>query len=162
MKKNYDDLAAGILFICIGIAVSTQLSAIKIKNIAMTSRMVPELCTGLLIALGAVEIVKWLIHFIKVSKTENSSSVEEKKPLDFRPYIRVAASLVLFAAFIALLKPIGFIPAGIFYLLSTFMVIVPKGYKNKIVYIVSIIFPVVTYFIFTKAFNIILPTGIIW
>lgn len=166
MKKKYEDLWAGILFVAIGILVSTQLGSIKLTNIAMTSRMLPEMCTYILIGLGIIEIIKWFLQYHKLNKTEEAENKTEGSETSakgkYMPTVRVIACLALFAIFIFLLKPCGFIVSGIVYLLATFFVIVPKGYKNMKVYLISILFPIAVYFIFTKAFSIILPTGTLW
>lgn len=162
MKKHYDDLWSGILFLAIAAAVTTQLSSIKIANIAMTSRMVPDICVILLYAFGIVQVVRWLVYRLKNREAFATKENAEPKDEKTKGVLRALLCAALIAVFILLLNPVGFIPAGIIYLFCTFLVLVPQGYKNRVVYIVSILFPIAVYFIFTKAFSIILPKGTIW
>lgn len=168
MLKKYSDLSAGILFIIIAVLIAVQLPSIKITQIAMTSKLMPQICMYLLLTFGIMLIIKWMFFWMKRGQAngmeEDGFTKQESKysKKSMAPYLRVILCLVLFGIFIAILRPIGFVLAGIFYLLSTFFILVPKGYHKKTVYVISIISPIVVYLLFTQIFNVILPTGTIW
>jgi hypothetical protein len=77
--------------------------------------------------------------------------------------IRVTLCIVFLANFILLLRPVGFIAAGILYLLTTFFVLTPKEkWKSVTFYILGIVVPIVVYVLFVYAFKVLLPIGTIW
>lgn len=170
MQKKHDDLFAGILFIVIAILVATQLSDIKITDIAMDSRMLPNICMILLFCFGGILVIKWAVEQLVSRKNAASCSEAEgggKEPAPdrkaaWKPVLRVFLCLVIFALFIALMKPIGFILSGIIYLICSFAVIVPNALRKKPMYIISVIVPVAVYYLFTEAFSLLLPTGTLW
>lgn len=170
MQKKHDDLFAGLLFVAVAILVATQLSSIKITDIAMGSRMLPNICMILLFALGGILIVKWLIETALNRKRanaesateENNKNVPKDSKITWAPTLRVLLCIFFFAVFVALMKPIGFILSGIIYLACSFAVIVPNAFKKKPMYVISIVVPVAVYFLFTEAFSLLLPTGTLW
>lgn len=159
MIKRNSDFFAGLLFIVVGALIATQLSSIRISTIAMDSRMMPKICMILLFGLGGILVVKWGIEKLLSRKSEEEASDEKA---DRMGSLRVLLCLVIFGAFVALMHPIGFIAAGIIYLLLTFFVIVPDAVHKKGLYIIALLAPVAVYFLFTGAFHLILPTGTIW
>lgn len=159
MVRKHSDLFAGLLFVAVGALIATQLSSIRITEIAMDSRMMPKICMILLFGLGAVLIVKWAVEQL-LRRKSGEKTPEEKT--DRMGVLRVLLCLVIFGVFIALMRPVGFIAAGIVYLLLTFFVIVPDAVHKKGLYIISLVVPVAVYFLFTGAFHLILPVGTIW
>lgn len=159
MVRKNSDLFAGLLFIIVGALIATQLSSIRITEIAMDSRMMPKICMILLFGLGGVLIVKWGIERLLRRKREEKTTGEKA---DRMGSLRVLLCLAIFGAFVALMHPIGFIVAGILYLLLTFFVIVPDAVHKKGLYIIALLVPVAVYFLFTGAFHLILPTGTVW
>lgn len=84
------------------------------------------------------------------------------QPLGYyvQKYISIL-TLLLIAIYISLMKPLGFILSTIIYLFAQIMLIAPKDKKKPVfIAILSIVFSIVIYAIFTKGFYVILPAGI--
>ena len=197
MVKKFNNSLAGLFFIMVGIAIARQIPSIRVMKVAMDSKLLPQICTILLIGFGIVLLFEDLIDiynnkkktkisitnpilptakqtFEEPDKTEKATIIEnkylEKNETSISSLwekwigtIRVVLCVVFLVFFLLLLRPVGFIIAGIFYLLVTFYVLTPiEKWKSAGLYILAVITPVLVYYLFVHVFQVLLPTGTIW
>ena len=156
MIKRNDSLFSGILLIVLAVIVITQIPSIRITKMASDARLMPKIVSVILLVLGAVLLYQGITDLMK--RRANNETPKESFHADGA--FRVAACLVLFGGFIFLMPRIGFILAGILYLVLSFYLLAPAGKKNHLlIWITGILVPVVIYFLFVKGFKLLLPTG---
>lgn len=110
------------------------------------------------IGLGFLLIVLSIfLYFVKDKQTQSED--EKKETIPGREKLMLIAVLGFIILYILLLEPLGFILSTLIFIFgcSRFL-----GYKNYLVNgIVSIVFPLVVYFAFSKGLQIALPSGIL-
>lgn len=155
IRKN-SDLFSGILFIGIAIAMATQIDKIKIVELAMDSRLMPQIIVVLLLAFGIPLLIRGLLHLRR-------GKGEPVERLDRAAILRVILSMVFFALFIFALPRLGFMLSGILYLFASFLLLTPREqHKYPLFVILSVSIPVAVYYLFLNAFKMLLPAGSLW
>ncbi|RLQ93812.1 tripartite tricarboxylate transporter TctB family protein [Falsibacillus albus] len=101
-------------------------------------------------------ILSAALYFVK-EKSEASKEEHEKIP--GKEKLMLLGVLGIILLYIFLLEPLGFILSTLLFIFGCSRLL---GYKNYILNgVVSIIFPLVVYFAFTKGLQVALPSGIL-
>lgn len=155
MIKKHDRLFAGGLFICLGLLILTQVPSIRITTIASDARLMPLIVAALFFLFGVPLLIQGLRAYKKNSKITST--------MDKAATIRIVLCMVYFAVFAFLLPRVGFMISGALYLFFTILLLAPKEERKYPLFIlVSIIVPVVIYYLFVKGFRLLLPAGSLW
>ena len=156
MLKKYDKLFSGGFFLAVAVVMYSQISKIRLTNIAMDSRLVPMIIAILLCIISIPLIILGLLE-LKTARRTPASRFDKKAAL------RIFLSLAMFAVFAFLLPLAGFIVAGIVFLLGSIFLLAPKEkWKIPVFLILSICIPASVYFLFTNVFRMLLPAGTLW
>jgi putative tricarboxylic transport membrane protein len=165
MLKKWSNLFAGVFFIAAGIVIALQIPSIRVMKVAMDSKLLPKVCVVFLVGFGIVLVLQDLLEFWRNNRqnVEGAPVAYMTRSMTRVNVLRGWLCVVLFGIFILLLRPAGFIVAGIFYLLTTFFVVTPKEkWKSVWLYVWAIVVPVVVFMLFVHVFRVLLPSGTIW
>ena len=145
MLKIYKDVVAGS-FLSIS-AILMFLSSFNIHKIAKStigSAFVPQLVSICIFLLSICLVINGLNHI--------------HKKINF-PLIQTFILLIIYVSF---LKSIGFLIMTCIYLFIQFFILSDKAYKNMPLHLtISIITTVSTYYLFTRIFYVMLPSGLL-
>ena len=74
----------------------------------------------------------------------------------------MVATIVVFTAYVLLMKPVGFIITSAVYLFLQMLILCPKEKRNSILFaVISVVCAVAIYYIFRNGLNVMLPAGIL-
>ncbi len=159
MGKNKVSLYSGIFFLVYGLGMLGM--AYKILNTGVTSLgagFMPKIVSILIIILSILVIAEAVVCL----KTEKKSDEQQtnKMKVDIKG---VAATIVLLAAYVILLKPVGFIIISIIYMFLQMYLLAPQITKKKLILytVISIITPIIINYIFIRFFSLMLPSGVL-
>lgn len=164
-NKQVERILSGLLAIVLACLMFSEAPRIKnTQKLTFTSALLPRtvgilaLLVGVpLVALGIFEILKQRKQgLLDVSGIFGGLSLKRLAQLLYKP----AVCLILCAGFIIALRYVGTMIAGTLYLFSTFVFLSTDWKKSWIpISIISVTVPVFLYFLFTKAFGVVLPVG---
>lgn len=146
------DFIIALVIIAIAVIFYVESLALPTKTQGIGPGVYPQFICIILFFLGIVQIIKCilLVRGIPIVDVENVN----KRGL-LRVVIMVFATYLLYK----LMKPVGFPIVAPIYL---FFAICFFGYKNKIkAAVFSVVFTTALYFLFTKVFLVMLPSGIL-
>lgn len=174
------ELYSSIFFIVVSIMYFIGATSIKSYNafgeVGINSSTIPKILGGLLFVLSIVNLINSIISYRKTNETDidedkemsifdqsikAEEELEESMTENKRATVLTFVFLIIFALF---LEPLGFIIMSIFFLISQMTLLTPKNIRKKrlpSISIISLIFSVLVYVLFTKGFSLILPAGII-
>jgi putative tricarboxylic transport membrane protein len=163
--EKFKDIIAGAFLSLLGLImfiVTYGIKAISGETADVGSAFMPQIGAGLLFVFGMAILIEGLQKYRSGRiKTDTSETVSEKR----RKLRAVLLTLGLIGVYIFLLNIIGFIYATILYLFIQIVVLAPTEKRNSRNYfcfgMIAVVIPVVLYYIFFKAFSMMLPTGII-
>lgn len=161
MFKRYDKFLSGGFFLLIAAIVFSQISAIRMKDIALNSRLMPVIIAIGLAIIGVALLIQGALEM-------SSQSKENRRPVtvDKTAVLRVCLCFLLFVFLAASLSKLGFILSASIYLLATILVLCPKTKRTPrglLLYLIfSVGFSTVVYYLFVNVFYIMLPYGSIW
>jgi len=123
----------------------------------------PRLVAFLMAALSVILFAKSIIEMKKKRGMEGNRQEDFKKLSVNIPLLLTIGMLI---AYPLLIQYIGFIVLTALYLFFQIFLLLPKGSVRvkkdlMIVLLVSVLFPVLTYLLFTKVFLIFLPAGLL-
>lgn len=162
MFKKYKDLFCGSALILLGVGL--YIASFSIKSVALNlikADFFPRLDATLLIILGLILLVTSL------AKSKHYQPSEEKECPFWKNdgTVSMLETLGLIAVYIFALKPVGFLISTFVYLLAQMYVLAPREKRTRknvgLFVVISLITSIVIYFIFTKAFYLMLPAGIL-
>jgi putative tricarboxylic transport membrane protein len=121
---------------------------------AVDASFAPYVLASAMILLGVLQLGMTLVG-------PAAKSIELRDPLARPRYLTVVLTLALVAAFIALLRPIGFPFAAALYLFFQFLVLTPADKKPSygLYAALAIICSTVIFVAFRYGFDLILPAG---
>lgn len=159
----YCDIILGAVLLLTGCYMSFFAGTIKIMkepvSVVDTARFFPRLVFGALIPVAVVIIVEGIR---KIKQNRETIPEGEKLAGSVLAFQRGLIALVMIAAFIALMEPLGFIPAAILYMISSmFFMSVKEGWKPAAYVITAVIVAVGCYFLFRQFVYVRLPAGIL-
>ncbi len=118
---------------------------------------VPYVLSAGLCLLGVLQ----LLHGYKVKPPMADATTEAN--VGSIDYATVIKTLGLVAAYMALLKPVGFVIMTVLYLYLQFIVLTPREQKpNHLAYaVIALVTSAVIYATFRQGFDLMLPTGLL-
>jgi putative tricarboxylic transport membrane protein len=164
LRKNRD-FWVGLVFLILGVAglVMALQFADPVLKVAQTigSKFFPVVVCSIMIVFAALLIITSLMDQKNAVNSEETAEAQEDKP----EYGRVAATLIAFIIFVALMDKIGFLIMSIIYLPVQMFILAPKEKQNKknvlLYVIIGVIAAVAIYYLFVNAFHVMLPKGIL-
>ena len=157
-----DTILGAILFIGSLILFIMSFSIPVMKNPVSsldTAKFFPQLVFGTLMPLGILLIIRGLIRAKSLKATAPEGEKLEKGIVAFK---RSIVALVAIAIFLALMGPLGFIPAAILYMLFNMFYMCEKAaWKPWLFVIVAVLVAVASYFLFRQFIYVRLPAGIL-
>ena len=135
----------------------------KAKNGDVGSAFLPIVVGGMLVVLSLIYLGSTLLE-IKQRKNRGEEAEEEQIEEILKPDNRkIALTFVLLAAYVLLLKPVGFVITSIVYLFLQMNVMSDEPtVKQRVVFaVLSVIVPVIVYYVFVNLFSMVLPAGIL-
>lgn len=159
----YNDICLGILVFATSTGLFIQSFSIKIMKDPVsavdTARFFPQLVFGALIPIGLVFILR---GFSTAKKNKETVPDGEKLEDAVMAFERGSIALFSIAALVALMVPLGFIPASIIYLVvSMFFMSAKEGWKPIAYVVTAILVTVLCYFLFRQFVYVRLPAGIL-
>lgn len=160
MFKKYGDIAVGVFYLCFAVVLFCASFGIQ----AFVDEILgPEFMPQMMAVIIFVLALLLLFQGIKNCKRPQSNGEEEGTVGPASP-IRALLTLIIIIAYIALMDIVGFIPVTIIYLVGQIALLTPKEkYTKPLIVkslIISIISPIVLYYIFYRVFGVFLPEGI--
>ena len=162
LRKYRDTIIGGIVIV---LAILMFLASLTIKSLALNqirADFFPKMDAVLLGVLGLI----LLIDGLKKAKQMSTEDTEEcdNKPLTSGTRCMLE-TLALIAIYIFCLEPIGFMLSTFFYLVVQMTVLADNDHRKKkdiiVFIIISAIVAVCVYMLFTRAFYLMLPRGIL-
>ena len=157
-KKGTKDTILSVLIFVIGAAI--VLSGIHYNNVSITTAgnlpagVFPIICGVILMLLAVLLFVE-----TKFIHKKAGEIIEKYVGPDIKEGL---LTIGLFAAYILLYRPLGFIVASVLYLFAQMMVLSDHRNLKPILFaVISIVLPITVYFLFTRAFSLLLPKGIL-
>ncbi len=151
--KNKEFLT-GMFFLLTTVIYSSQIPSIKRTTIApVDSAFIPTIVA---VVMGTLSIVQLVIAYRGI---QNGVEQEAGDSVLFGKVVKTLGCSILF---VALFKPLGFVPSSIIYLVLQMIVLAPKEDRNiKRFLLVAVIAVIVIYIIFCEGLNLMLPQGIL-
>ncbi len=163
--KVKKDFAVSIFFAVLAIAYLYNAQSISVFSPfgqqGPDSKTIPNIIGGLMLLLSAILFITTLINWRKTKSTETEKFT--KKQIKKFP-IKLVISLVLLSLYIACYQDIGFIISSIVYLILQSFVLIPSEKRKKwmlFITVLSIVFTVAIYYVFSKYLTLFLPIGIL-
>ena len=163
-KQTRTNLCSSVLAVAFGIFVYIMSGSITVKKKGgdIGSAFLPQLIAGIMIGLGILLLIKTLLDWRK-QKASADASEEKKAPAG--EWIPVALSFANLVVYALIFKPVGFLVSTVIYLMAQMLIMSPEkkpSPKSLGLYaLVTVIAAVAIYFLFTRAFSLPLPKGIL-
>lgn len=162
MLKKYKDAILGGATILLGVGL--YILSFGIKSVALNlvkADFFPRLIAALLVVLGVILLITGL-------KKAKQYQDDGEKDLPFWKNdgsVSMLETLALIAAYVLLMKPLGFIIATFAYLVAQMYVLTPKDKRTKknlvLFVLISLVASFAVYLLFVKVFYLMLPAGIL-
>ena len=148
-------VAVGVFMLYFSKDIAVNLNAASNQ---FNSSSYPKLVSVLVILLGLVLAVG---TFVKGKRAGTISPSGEKAKWDFKTLLRSDfISVLLILAYVLCFKKVGFIISSVCFMLAeTFILSTKENRKPWLIVLISVVFPIVVYFAFTKFFSVSLPKG---
>lgn len=156
--KKYGDLAIGLFFLILSIAIFAASCALPPSLMGgLGSDFMPKILAIATCAISIVQIRTGL-HIMRNWRGEEAAPAEEYPP----EYRRVLATVGVFALYVFVLKPLGFLISSAAYLFAQMMILAPKEKRNVVLFtLIAVICSTVVYFVFRNGLSVMLPAGIL-
>lgn len=190
LKKQYTQLLGNVIFLLVAVVYLVLASQITVINVfgvtVVSSATIPRILGVLFLLLDVISLFQNLSEFKKAKraaedpfkavaekeKVENgeldvakalaeAEALEEDADSDKMSIVLTIASLAVFSA---LIEPLGFLISSFIYMiLQSFILTLKEERKKKAVFIIilSAVFSVAVYLIFTRGLGLMLPKGIL-
>lgn len=163
------DLITGLISLAFSAAYLYEASSIKIFGGAGTAgvnaQTVPYLWGGCLAVLSVILILRSLLAKKKGEKESSSGRTRREFLEKIKARREVVYTFGLLIGYAILMKPIGFIPTSMIYLLLQIWVLTPIEKRSRKVLVtaagLAVFFSVSLYFLFTEYLMVMLPAGIL-
>lgn len=163
------DLLAGIVVAAVGIfmyAGSYNIKIMRLSSGSVSSAAMPRLCAVILVLLGIGIAATNVIMYAKEKKRAQT-------PADLPPektgggmsrdgLLRLGGIVALLFLYCLFFSSLGFIISSALYLFATVLVLAPRPQRKLLPSVITaIITPIVIYYVFAKAFYMLLPSGVL-
>ena len=160
---TFNDTILGAILFCGSLILFIQSFSIQLMrepvSVVDTPRFFPQLVFGVLMPLGILLIIRGIIRSKELKKTAPEG---EKLQAGITAFKRSVVALLAIAVFLALMEPLGFIPAAILYMIfNMFYMCEKEAWKPVLFVVVAVVVAVGAYFIFRQFIYVKLPTGIL-
>lgn len=157
--KKYGDLAAGIFFLVLSVALFAAANALPPSLMGgLGSDFMPKI----------LAIVTCILSFFQIRagfRTMRAYKPEQEAEEDKPEYLRVLATIAAFTVYVFVLGTVGFLISSSVYLFLQIVILAPKDKrtpKSILLYaVLSVVFCAVVYFIFRTGLSVMLPAGIL-
>ena len=160
---KYCDLISGVfsLFFAAGLYALT-LTIDEVSSIGgVGADFMPNIMAAVIALLGVILCASSLRELALIKKGLLPLPEEDKVPAA-NGYLLVTANIILFIAYIYFLDILGFIISTAIFLFFQMVILTEKADHNfRQFIIVSLCVPVVSYYLFRLAFQVMLPEGIL-
>lgn len=157
--KKYGDLVTGLVFL--GLAAVMFIASGFLEESLMGglgADFMPRIIAAVTALLAVIEIRQGVICIRKFK----DGTAEDTEQAD---RLRVLLTIAVFACFVFLMKPLGFILSAVLYLFLQILILAPEGQRGGkyiILYaVISVVTSVAVYYIFRYGLSVMLPTGIL-
>lgn len=160
MSESRKDQLSGLVFLAFSIFLYAASYSIKMsKADSLGPQFFPRIVA---IIMGVLSVVQIFASTRKTLQEKGQKAVKKPFSLNYP----LLLSIALLIAYYLLLKPVGFIPLTIVYLLCQMYLLFPRGsFKEKkllnISVATSVLVPIAVYYLFYYGFQIFLPPGIL-
>ncbi|TCP97733.1 putative tricarboxylic transport membrane protein [Cricetibacter osteomyelitidis] len=161
------DFAVSIFFAVLSIAYLYGTQSISVFSPfgqqGLDSKSVPQIIGGLTLLLSISLFITTLIRYRK-SRSETEYVQAEEIATKKKFPIKLVASIVLLSLYIGLYQSLGFIVSSIAYLILQSLLLIPTEKRKKwtlFIIVLSVVFTVTIYFVFSKYLTLFLPSGIL-
>ena len=162
-NKHKANLICGLVYLGIAIAVALYAKTIPVGTLnfgGVNSQTFPLICSAV-IAMLACCLIWQGIHGMRKSPKPTAEELAAEKE-NRKKLIDVLLTIGLVAAYILLLKPVGYLIVTPLFLFALIMLVAPKEVRKPVKFaIIGIVTAVITYLIFRYAFSVQLPMGIL-
>ncbi|ABR75201.1 conserved hypothetical protein [Actinobacillus succinogenes 130Z] len=163
--KIKKDLAVSIFFAVLAISYLYHAQSISVFSPfgqqGPDSKTIPNIIGGLMLFLSVVLFITTLSNWRKTKSLETPAlTAEQTKKFP----IKLVLSLALLSLYIACYQDAGFIVSSITYLILQSIVLLPAEKRKKwilFIIVLSIVFTVSIYYVFSKYLTLFLPVGIL-
>lgn len=161
MKRKYWDLASGIAFLVLSIAVFV--GAQNVKTLAVSSigsGFFPSV-VSILLAITSIAIIAGGI--VQSRKPDTPAAQKAVSAAAEKPRVwGVVGTFGLMALYALLITKVGFLITTTVYLFIQINILSPKASRKQLMFaIISVVASVIIYYTFVKVFNLMLPAGIL-
>lgn len=151
MTKKVKEILISVVFMLVGIFIYLQAMNIKplMKN-ELGSGYFPKVVAGTMIVLSILNI------FLNLRKTHIEDENKTKSDL-----FGGLSTIALIGIYSLLYQKVGFLIGTSLYLFLQILILAPKEKRNIMLFaIISVVFSVFVYYLFTRIINMPLPKGI--
>lgn len=151
MTKKVKEILISVVFMLVGIFIYLQAMNIKplMKN-ELGSGYFPKVVAGTMIVLSILNI------FLNLRKTHIEDESNTKSDL-----FGGLSTIALIGIYSFLYQKVGFLIGTSIYLFLQILILAPKEKRNIMLFaIISVVFSVFVYYLFTRIINMPLPKGI--
>ena len=154
LKKRYEDLCVGGVFLAFTVFYAAQIPFIRITNIAnLNSSAYPTAVAVLLFLLSGCQ----LAIGVKKFRTATPANESQKKHIDYKT---VALTFFLTVAYILLLEPAGFCISSALYIFLQIVVLCPPDkIRLGLFAVISLVVSGVIFAIFRYGLDLMLPVS---
>ncbi len=143
----------------IGLAVLMFSASFDIKEFVVTragASFMPRVTAGLFAILGSILV------FESFRYAKSAPANEKNEENVFGGWPAVILSAILMCAYVGLLNTLGFIVSSVVYIFLQ-MLVLAKGAKCHYLLfsLISILVPIIVYFLFVHMFKVMIPSGIL-
>ena len=162
-KQARTDIISSAVAIVFGAAVYLMSGSIVIKRKGgdIGSAFLPRLVAGIMIGLGILLLISTLV---KMRKQPAAAETAEKKAGSME-WLPTLLSFVNLIVYVLIFKPVGFLISTFIYLMAQMLIMSPvkkPSTKQLALWaLIALIAALAIFFLFTKAFSMPLPKGIL-
>ena len=125
---------------------------------------VPRVASSLFVILGGILILGSFRCTVPTETPEYATEEEEEEEGEkvFGGLPAVFLSLILMIAYVGLMESVGFIITSVVYIFLQILVLAKQGPHNYLVFgLISIVVPIVVFYLFVNVFKVLIPAGIL-
>jgi len=153
------DLITGALLLILGLGLFWACMSVKdFAAIGVGSAFVPRLTAGLLTLVSLV----LLANGFRARSTDELEIAASPENAVFGGLPAVATSVALMIGYLALLEPLGFLPASVLYVFAQMLVLRKHAADRYVLFgVTTVLAAVACNYLFVNLFDISLPQGIL-
>ncbi len=157
--KKYNDLIVGISMLAFGLFYLIMTTQIQRKGKLIDATFFPYILSTIMLIVGSLQTIKGVL----ASKKYDVSSYVEPKSNEKGDMKTVLITVGLIIAYVALLKPLGFVLSSSLYLFMQITVMVPNRIKkNYALYaLIAVVTSALIYVSFRFGLDLMLPAGLL-